>query len=787
MTPAATGGSARSTRRWAGLLAALLAGAWLLAGAFDARIAAAAESSPPLKGLSAFDPDRPWEIEADRISYDQIRDEYLAEGDVVIHRQDRKLTADRVRYSLQTMTATAEGNVTLSTGADFLTGDYADWDLESEKGTIENGTIFIAESNYRIQGDRILKTGPETYRIDQGSVTTCDGSPPDWKFSGRDITIKEDGSGTAWHAVGHVRDVPAGYYPYISFPARNKRTSGLLMPQGGYSSRRGAFFVQPYYWVINDSSDATFYLQTMSKRGWRPGLEYRYYLTREARGAVMFDFLHDEQTDTGGDSSKRWGYNDSSGSFLRPNQDRYWFRMSHENPLPAGFRARLELDTVSDQDYLREFKSGYMGYQESAAYFKTAFGTVIDDFDYPIRTNRLLISKFGARFSLNAAGEYYDDVRKGQNWKETTHKLPVVRFDAPKQLLGQSLFFGNLRSEYVNFWQASGSRIQRADLYPRVYYPFALPPYMSIEPSVGLRQTVWNQYETDLVDPWSDSRYFHRELYDARLSLFTDVFRVLEVDRGDIQRIRHSLRPQLGYTYIPEVDQDGLPYFDSRDRIENRSRVSYALTNTLTTKSKATSAAPEPGLRRRTTDAVVESASDYDYRDILRLKVGQYYDFARHEEPFSNVNGKLQFFPGRRISLDSEAGYNVYTERLDRYNIGLTLWARQADRLRLEYRFDRDPLKLADDEDTEREVTELITESKEKIDHLFSELRVGLTDRFTLITSYENDYTDGSTAYGVGFAYTSQCWVLETLVHYEAEDVGFEMRLRLKGIGEFGF
>ncbi|MCU0559063.1 MAG: LPS assembly protein LptD [Desulfobacterales bacterium] len=787
MTPAATGCSAQLTWLRAGLVAALLAVAWLLPDAFDARIAAAAESSPPLKGLSAFDPERPWEIEADRISYDQIRDEYLAEGAVVIRRQDRQLTADRVRYSLQTMTATAEGNVTLSTGADLLTGDYADWDLESERGTIENGTIFIAESNYRIQGNRILKTGPDTYRIDQGSVTTCDGAPPDWQFSGRDITLKEDGSGTAWHAVGRVRDVPAGYYPYISFPARNKRTSGLLIPQGGYSTRRGAFFVQPYYWAINDSSDATFYLQTMSKRGWRPGLEYRYYLTREARGAVMFDFLHDEQTDTGGDSSKRWGYDDSSGTFLRPNQDRYWFRMSHENPLPEGFRARLEIDTVSDQDYLREFKSGYMGYRQSADYFKAAFGTVMDDFDDPIRTNRLLVSKFGARYSLNAAGEYFDDVRKGQNWKETTHKLPVVRFDAPKQLLGQSPFFGNLRSEYVNFWQDRGSRIQRADLYPRAYYPFALPPYMSIEPSLGLRQTVWNQYATDAADTWSESRYFHRELYDARLALFTDLFRVFDLDRGDIQRIRHSLRPQLGYTYIPEVDQDGLPYFDSRDRIENRSRVSYALTNTLTTRSKATSAAPESGPRRRATDAVVDSGSDYDYRDILRLKVGQYYDFARHTEPFSNVNGKLQFFPGQRISLDSEAGFNVYSERLDRYNIGLTLWARRADRLRLEYRFDRDPLRLEEEEDTEWEVNELITESKEKIDHLFSELRLGLTDRFILITSYENDYTDGSTAYGLGFAFTSQCWVLETLFHYEAHDVGFEMRLRLKGIGEFGF
>ena len=37
-----------------------------------------------------------------------------------------------------------------------------------------------------------------------------------------------------------------------------KRASGLLMPSFGGSSHLGAFFAQPYYWVIDDQSDATF-------------------------------------------------------------------------------------------------------------------------------------------------------------------------------------------------------------------------------------------------------------------------------------------------------------------------------------------------------------------------------------------------------------------------------------------------------------------------------------------------------------------------------------------------
>jgi LPS-assembly protein len=786
MAPAARRYFARSKLLPAWVAAALLAAAVLQAAVLT-REAGAQARAPLSQGFAELDPEEPWEIEADRLSYDPLRDEYIAEGEVVIRHRDRKLSADTVRYNLQTRTATAQGNVVLTAGMDQVMGDFAEWNLENQTGTILNGTIFIAESNYRIQGDRIEKTGPDTYRIDRGTLTTCDGCPPDWKFSGRDIIVHEDGSGTAWHAIGYIRDVPLGYYPYISYPARGKRTSGLLIPQGGYSSRRGAFATQPFYWVLNDQSDATFYLMGMSKRGWRPGAEYRYYLTREARGAVMFDYLRDEQTDTGGNSSQKWGFDDSGGEFLRPNRNRYWFRLSHENPLPAGFRTRLELDTVSDQDYLREFKSGYMGFDETAGYFNSAFGRLLDDFNDPLRANRFLVSRSWQRFSLNSEAVWYDDVRKGQNWKETLHQLPIVRFDAPKQALGTGPFFGSLRTEYVNFWQHRGSRVQRADVYPRFYYPLAFPPYLSIEPSLGLRETVWDQYQNDSADPWSQGKYFHRELFDGRLSLFTDFFRIYNVQAGDFQRIRHSVRPQLSYTYVPEVDQEDLPRLDSRDRIENRSRVGYAVTNTLTARSSAAPAPRDGSPRRRVSPPQVESASGYDYREILRLRLGQYYDFARHEEPFSAAAGKLEFFPGRLIRLDSEAAYNIYDDRMDRYNLGLTLWGRKNDRLHVEYRYDRDPLNREDEDDIEQDVNEIITDPSRRIDFLFTELRLGLSDRFTLISSYENDYTDNSTSYGIGFAFASQCWELETIGHYSADDVGVELRLRLKGIGEIGF
>jgi LPS-assembly protein len=752
-------------------------------------------AAAPGPRLAPLDPQLPWTIEADHMRYDQARDEYIAEGNVLIAKMDRSISADLIRYNQKTMMVYAQGNVTLTAGTDVLSGSYLELDLESEKGYLDDGVVFLSENNYYIKADRIQKIGGDLYSIDRGIITTCDGDPPDWKISGNDIKVHDDGSGSAWNALVYTRDVPMMYFPYVSFPARNKRQTGFLAPEFGYTERTGAFYNQPFFWAIDDQTDATFYLEYMSKRGVRPGLEYRYYLTQEAKGAFLFDFMDDEQNDHGGDSSENWGY-DTAG--LRPNHDRWWLRMSHDNPLPYDAFGRLELDLVSDQDYLLLFKKGYMGWQESSVFFNKFFGRVLDDYDDPVRTNRLQVTKSWQSFSLDAGTLVYVDSTKGADWKDQTQRLPVVRFTAPKQRVAESPFMYNLSSEYDNFWQERGYGVQRGDLWPRLYYPYALAPYLTIEPSVGWRETVWDQYKTEDADPWSDKSYFHRELYDMRVVLSTDFYKVYDVAGESVQKIKHRVFPELIHTYVSEADQDSLPNVDSRDRIENRNRISYSLTNFLTSKflkspvAKVDRSTVDEGYSRvPSAESPMPSTSsdEYVYLDFFRLKVGQYYDFARHEEPFGPVLSKLTVNPGEKIKLDMEAAYNTYSNLLDRYNASVTLGAKKQDHLFISYRYDRDTTE--DEKNDEYDIGQIIEPQKivqeQQINSLYTQARLGLTERFSLLASYERDFVNADTpSYGFGFIYESQCWTLETVFEYEEENPGVSVRIRLHGIGDFG-
>ncbi|MEJ5359029.1 MAG: LPS assembly protein LptD [Desulfobacterales bacterium] len=737
---------------------------------------------PSLSG--APDPALPWEIEAERLREDREAGLLEAEGEVVLWRLDRAIEAERIRYHRKTGLLEAEGHVVLRAGGDEARGERLAFDLAKETGWLDQAEVFIRENDYRIRGERIEKTGPNLYRIPAGEITTCEGSPPDWKISGRDIRVGEDGAGTAWHALLHVRDLPLFYTPFVSFPARNKRQSGFLFPETGYSRRKGAFYGQPYFWAIDDQKDLTLFVEGMTERGLRPGAEFRYYLDRDTKGAVLFDFLHDDKVDDGsGRSSSDWGHTDPSGDYLRPNRDRYWLRASHVGPLGAGASARLDLDLLSDQDYLRLIKSGPMGWRESDALFREFLGRTLDDFDDPVRVNRLWVSRGFASTSLGAGAILYDDVRKGQNRKETTQRLPVVVFAAPKQQALDSPLHFSLSSEYDHFYRRRGFGVQRADLWPRLFLPWSFYPYLTVEPSVGFRQTLWQQYATQEGASWSEDEYFHRELYDTRLVLGTEVYRVYDTGGERIERLRHRVAPEIAHTYVPEAAQERLPNIDSRDRIENRNRVSYALTQTFTAR-----------VRPERADAAEADAPPSPegalYLDLLRWRIRQYYDFARHREPFSAVTSRVDLLLLAPVRLEQEIAWNPHTQGIDRGSLGLRAGERRGEHLFLSYRWDRDTSE--DEKYDEYEYGQILEPQKttevRRIHSLRLEGRVSVSERWSLLGSYERDIESGrSPAYGVGFVYDAPCWAIEALFGLEEEDLGARIRIRLKGIGEFGF
>lgn len=710
----------------------------------------------------------PWTLIADEVNHDRNTDIYTASGNVIITKINRKLTADFVRFDHKSFHAHAKGNVKLTAGEDVLTGSSMDMDLKSETGTVHDGTIFLKENNFNISGKSIEKTGENSYLVEEATVSTCDGETPDWKVTGKKLTVDIEGYGFINHAAFWTKKLPVMYVPFMAFPAKIKRQSGLLAPEMGQSDRKGMEYNQPYFWAINESSDATLYAHHMSERGEKTGFEYRYLLSEQTRGTLMFDFLDDRKQDDGtNDSGKKWGYLDDS--YLRPNSDRYWLRMKHDQKLPDGFNAKVDIDIVSDQDYLHEFKDGYNGFNATETYFKKYFGREIDNYDDPVRTNRVNLNKNWPSYSLNAETRWYDNVinRRWNDTDDTLHMLPLIEFNASKQKISGTPFYADLDSEYTNFYRKDGTSGQRADLYPRVYLPYRFRNYFSFEPSLGLRHTTW------YIDPSNDTQItdktHNREMYDVRLDLSTEVFNVFKFNWESLDSIKHAIKPQIIYQFIPDKDQSGYPNFDGIDRIAKSNLVTYSLINTFTSKT----ALRNPGSDGNKT----EEKPAFNYNEFLRIKLEQSFDINEEKEnnptkwanhkskrPFSPIYGELKFTPIKYLSLSTDAKWSQYDSEFITRNGAATISDARGDSISAEYRFDRD-----------------------SIESILSYLKIKITEKLSINAEYEENLKDNiKIRTGLGFLYAAQCWSVDLKYIEEAEDTKYFFVINFTGLGGIG-
>ncbi|MFH2066044.1 MAG: LPS assembly protein LptD [Pseudomonadota bacterium] len=732
-----------------------------------------------------------WHITADKIEFSRQDDQYVAEGDVVIIGKEQKINAEYVRYDRKNKKAYALGNVILTAGEDVLRGERMTLDLENQTGIAYQGTVFIREGHYRIWGDKIQKTGERTYIAENAVVTTCEGDRPDWKVSGTEAEVTIEGYGTVTHATLWAGKVPVIYSPFLFFPAKKKRQSGFLAPRFSFSDRLGTEYEQPYFWAINDQTDATFYWDHMGERGEKIGTEYRYVINSASKGTVMLDYLNDDKIDDGTEeASTMWGY-DESDEIIRLNEKRYWFRMKGTQSMPYDLTGKLDLDVVSDQDYLTEFRDGYTGFDESAGYFEKNFGRGLDDYTNTSRTNTIIVGKSWDQYSLSVEGRWTDDLlnRQGRilvegtgatgdqaavpdtirNYSDvdnTVQSLPMIQVNGSKQeAWDRSWLYWSFDTQAAFFYRIDGVRGDRADIYPRFYVPMRYKNYFSFEPSIGVRETIW--YVTDHNGGSLDSvneeenpeTTFNREIYDVTLDLSTEVYRVYNPGWEIVERFRHAITPQVVYEYRPDWDQSEYPVFDSIDRLGGSHRVIYSLINSFTSRNVVKKPADKEDTNK---------VPDYAYREFCSFELSQSYDISRRNganpEPFSAVTGNLDFSLWRYLSLNTDGAWDPYINRLTQRNIGIEFSDYRGDQFNIEYRKTRNSTESLNINST-----------------------LVLTDRFSFYVDLARDLVEKKyIETRASLLYKTGCWSVDLGIKKNREDRKYSIMISLFGLGGFG-
>ncbi len=520
----------------------------------------------------------PVEIEADELTYDRETQTYEAHGQVEASRGDLSLKADHALLNMATKDLTAWGNVLLREGEDVIECQRLEVNVENKLGKIYKAKLYLKDQNFHITGGEIEKLGENHYRVRNGSLTTCDAARPPWKFSVKEIEVKEmalGGWGIAKSPIFYLEDIPVLYFPWGAFPVRRERQTGFLIPQVGYSSSQGAEVKTGFYWAPTKNMDATVYLDYLGDRGFKEGLEFRYALTQESKGEARFYFIHDQSV------HEYENIPVVNGQTIR--QNRYAFFIEHEQKLPYDFYLKADINHVSDHQYLSDFDQDIPDRAWIDAWSARQLRSVV----------------FGGKnwdqFSFLAESMVFDDLTQKTN-DQTVQKLPQLSFYAHLQSLFQTPFFWDLTSSYSNFWREKGVEAQRADLFPRISYPTRFFDVLKFQTDLGLRETFYGSSN----DP---NRIYHgwklRQIFEADAQMSAEFYRVYDGEAlpwisylMKVTKWMHTIEPMVSYTYIPRVNQSHFPVFDDVDQIPFTNQITYGVTQRLLGKGEGANSGP---------------------------------------------------------------------------------------------------------------------------------------------------------------------------------------------------
>jgi LPS-assembly protein len=690
---------------------------------------------------------------ADSITYNTRLKTYKASGNVVITGENKQLSGDIVFVDQNSQIISITGNAFFKTGNDVLTGESIFFNYKTEKGIIRNGKIFISDMNFYIRGKKIEKISENVYIAEDASLSSCDNPDKDWEFTAKKIKAEIDGYGYAFNMKLKTMQRPMFYFPFLYFPVKTKRQSGLLMPQIEYSSEYGLDYNQPLYLVLSDQADLTLYYNFIEKRADRTGAEFRYMHSQDSFTQILYDQINNDP----------YLYNEYK--FDDPefeNQDRYWFRMKSDFLSDSGFKTSIDLDIVSDPDYLTDFDKGYMGFDFTEKVFSKNFSRNIDPDDEMKRTNRVYSSKNFGRNTFEAEFLWMDNLIIDETGKKdyTVQKLPRLSFYNPRTVYDFMPFQTSFTTEYNYFHRTNGEKGHRANITPKIYLPFNLGRFAYIEPGAYINETVWYTENPEKDEQYDKS---FRQLYGFDLKTSSSLYKVYNIFGENIEKIKHTIIPELNYHFIPEEEQSDLPDFEDFDRIEETNELEFKLTQTLTSKNIIPS--KENSEEKK-----------YDYHEFLRLSLSQKYDLADDKivyntsdeyelGRFKPLEAYLKITPLKNINFEFTGEYDHYLYLVNKRNFALNLYSDKGSKLRLEHRF---------------------TYEENKSAVISGELV--LSPAVTLLGSYEriymeNDIEKNEYEKEFGFNYKSQCWDAGILYTEEEDEKRVSFIINLKNFG----
>jgi lipopolysaccharide assembly outer membrane protein LptD (OstA) len=715
-----------------------------------------------------------------------------------------------------------------------VVADFAAVDLRSLVALAQNAELDTPGPGFQVRGERVQRTGVNTYSIENATFTTCRCPPGNerrpWQLEARKADVQIGGYATARDLWVRAFGVPVLHVPWLIYPVKTERQTGFLLPSVGNSARGGTEIETPFFIELGPQAGALLRPTYFSDRGLKTSLELEYVFGEEGEGKLGGAAL---PNDDGVDD------NDPTTPFSQ-NRWAYWFE--HRQPLGEGLRLGFDVHEVSDNEYPLDFddipgarsdrflsSSGWATWGGRGGLFAALQAEVFDDLQSPNDLDRddfLLqrlpqldaavlprsIGGFPLRFGLDSRYTYFYQADHAERLRfpadlvedDSDPLTPPVVSPAVTHLPVRGQFFdtgidglfdkeersyrprlptpdphedtGATRSEGDGVFQ-EGELLadygHRMDFYPHVSLPLQLG-VLEMLPEVGLHETL---YLPRLGNAEA------REVFTGRLDLRTRLARTIPV--GD-QALRHVLEPRVTLAAVSAADPEENPLFVPAPGVLPRRLIEGDLR--LLTR--------DPSDQIQDARLVVAQLGNRIFarppvdgaapRLLAEFRLGSSYDFV--EDEIERYFAEGRFHPWRALQLHVNGGWDAEERSLEEVTAEFQWLPESRHALSLGYRYRRE---LARSFEEFRRDDDIFDKGDEDADRL---AQVDLTAIFiassrvelfaTGFTSLEDSSVNGGEV-GVLLISACRCWDLIASVEQRTrpDDTRFKLELRLSGLG----
>ena len=723
---------------------------------------------------------QPVEVDADRLEAKQ-GGTAVYEGDVKVRQGVRKFDSDYAQLDQKSRDVIAIGNIYYNDGQITVTSDKTlKSNLDTKNSELEEGKYQVHGSPVRGFAEKVTMTNNnQNITLEGAQYTTCPPGQEAWTLKAGSIDIDQsEVFGEAWNASLWLYDYPVFYFPYINFPIKDERKTGLLYPGYTQSSKNGMDITQPFYWNIAPNYDATITSRFMDRRGLMEQVEFRYMPDPAHVGTLYFENLADD---------KQYDETDSLNDHLSDGH-RYLLSARHTSMfMDNAMRVSVDYTKVRDQDYnyFNDFspKVGTQVDNQLQQSLKAGYYQQSWNLNAEVRTYQILLASAQQPHELmpRINHNYYQQ----GNWYDLAWNTELTNFG-----------YNNDQAIEENKGSAyTGTRVYTA---PTLTIPLIDEAGYFLDSQYKLMYTRYDQTVPDDMSSTFTNRFTPQGGGDVTLEegIITRVLPSFRLKGGMTferdqqwfgEGASQTLEPEFQYLYVPYKDQDNIGVYDSTtmrqdyyslfsdrrfaglDRISDSNRLSVGVTT-----------------------RIYDPAGD----ERIRLAVAQAFDFVAprvklyaSDNLSTNTRSPLSFEGDAKINeqwyAHAGAQYDVEQRQISSANSALE-YRHEKLISQLNHRFVRDANY---DLDRKGEVTDL--------NQIGLLLTTPLNDQWHLYGGYYQELDQNvKVDRKVGLKYDSCCWSINFNLEWVNTPDNVTMRptserslgiqFEMKGLGSVG-